>query len=68
MRENITAVKLKENISENPFYSFPGAGTFELKSFYLAGHLTSDLVPEAGNLTNRDFKSLTARGLPGGTC
>ena len=65
MGENITAAKLKENISKNPFYSCPGAGTFELKSFYLTGHLTSELVLGAGNLTNSDFKSSNARVLPG---
>ena len=68
MSEKITAVKLKENISKNPFYSCPGGGTFELNSFHLAGHLTSDLVPGAGHLTNNDFKSSNARGLPGGGC
>ena len=57
MRENITAVKLKENISKNSFYSCPGAGTFELKS------LTSDLVSGAGNLTNSDFKNSNGPGV-----
>ena len=66
MSEKITAVKLKENINKNPFYSCPGGGTFELNSFHLAGHLTSDLVPGAGHLTNSDFKSSNARELPGG--
>ena len=47
MSENIIAVKLKENKSKNAFFLVPGAGTFELKSFYIAGHLTSDLVPGA---------------------
>ena len=64
MSEKITAVKLKENISKTPFYSCPGGQTFELNSFHLAGHLTSDLVSEAGHLTNSDFKSSNARGLP----
>ena len=42
MNENITAVKLKENISKTAnFFTVPGAGTFELKSFHVAGHLTS---------------------------
>ena len=64
MSEKITAVKSKENISKNPFYSCPGGGTFELNSFHLAGHLASDLVPEAGHLTNSDFKSSNAWELP----
>ena len=51
MSEKITAVKVKENISKNPFYSCPGGGTFELNSFHLAGHFT-----------NSDFKSSNARG------
>ena len=66
MSETITVVKLKESISKNPFFFlFPGAGTFELKSFHMAGHLASDLLPGAGNLTNSDFKSSNARGVSG---
>ena len=30
------------------FFLVLGVGTFELKSFHLAGHLTSDLVPDPG--------------------
>ena len=66
MTEKITVVKLKENISKNPFYSCPGGGTFELNSFHLVGHLTSDLIPGVGHLTNSDFKSSNARGCPVG--
>ena len=58
MSEKIKAVQLNENISKNAlFFLAPGAGTFELKSFQMAGNLTSDLVSGAGNLINSDFKS-----------
>ena len=45
MSEKITAIKLKENnfISKTQFILVLGAGTFELKSFHMAGHLTSNL-------------------------
>ena len=65
MNEKITDIKLKENNSKNPFYSCPRDRTFELNSFHLAGQLTSDLVPGARHLTNSDFKSSNAWGLPG---
>ena len=61
--EKITTKK----ISAKPHYILvPGSGTFELKSFHMAWHLKSDLVPGAENLTNSVFKSSNARGLPGG--
>ena len=66
MSENITAVKLRENISKKEFFLVPGAGTFELKSFHMTGNLTRDLVPGTGILTISDFKSSNAPGLPGG--
>ena len=62
MSEKITTVKLKENISKNPFFLVLEAGTLELKSFHMARQLISNLFPGARNLTN---KSLNARGLPG---
>ena len=45
MNENITAAKLKKNISKMYFFLVPGAGTLELKSFHMRGHMTNDLVP-----------------------
>ena len=66
MSEKIIAIQLEENISKNPFYSCPGDGAFELNSFHLARHLTSDLVPGARHLTNTNFKSSNALGLPRG--
>ena len=50
------------------FIFVPGVGTFKLKSFHLAGQLTSNLVPGAGNLTNSNFKSSNAQGLLQGAC
>ena len=51
----------KKILAKTHFFLVPGG----LKSFHMAGYLTSDLVPEAGNLTNSDFKSSNAQGLPG---
>ena len=48
MSEKITAVKLKENISKNPFYS---CLKLKLKLNQTLSILTSDLVPGAGHLT-----------------
>ena len=50
----------------NLFFLVPGVRTFENKSFHMAGHLTSNLVPGTGNLTNSDFKSSNAWVWPGG--
>ena len=45
MSEEIKTVELNEKISTNSFFLSPGEGTsFELKSFHMAEHLTSNLL------------------------
>ena len=61
-----TTVELNEEISKNLFFLVLQMGTFEHKSFHMAGHLISNLVPKAGNLTNSYFNSSNAQGWPGG--
>ena len=64
MSENIITVKLKESFSKNVFFLVLGEGTFELKSFNMAGHLTSDLVP--GTRPTMISKDQMPGGCPGG--
>ena len=66
MKRITVTVELNDEIRTNLFFPVPGAGAFEHKSFCMAKHLTSNVVPGAGILTNRDFKSSNAQGWPRG--
>ena len=57
--------QLNEQISRNLFFLSQGRGHLGLKSFHMARHLTSNLIPGAGNFTSSDSKVQMPESGPG---
>ena len=51
----------RRNPSTNLFFLVPWAGTFGHNSFHIAGHLTSILVPGAGEFDQQRFQKFKCR-------
>ena len=64
--EQITTTELNGKICTNSFFLIPGAGTIELKSFHMAGNLTSKISQGPENLTKSNFKKFKYPGNAGG--
>ena len=67
MSEKITAVKLKENISKNPFYFCPGGGDIWTKIFPPCWAIDQQSCPRGWEFDQQQLQKFKCPGIaPGG--